>query len=114
MKQAQVVQSYLEALTANLAQRAKADSVLLPFVDKLSKIDTSRQQRGPLPRLQHPAMSYLDRALDETGGEPGFVDKAVAAVRHLDWRQVYAGGGIDPVLTSGMLAAQAVGDGLCD
>ena len=62
MTQADVARTYLAALDADLELRAETDGGLLPFVAEFEKVDTTRVQRGPLPRLQHPAMAFLDRA----------------------------------------------------
>lgn len=110
MKQTQVVQSYLQALASDLTDKSASDAALKPFVAALHTIDTSRQQRGPLPLLQHPTMARLDQALAKVAGSSRLLGEAAAAAQHLDWGQIYGGGGdMDPVLAEGMLAAQAAG-----
>ena len=74
------------------------------FCEAIEHINTGPVQRGPLPKLSHPSLKYLDAL------EKQIEDEAIlAAVQTLDWGQVYAGGGIDPVLAEGMFAAQAAG-----
>lgn len=93
--------TYHEALIADLAGRADPD--LAPFIAALKRIEMGGLQRGPRPTLDHPAMAQLERTLAN-------VDPTVAAAaRELDWSQVFAGGGIEPTLAEGMLAAQFAG-----
>ena len=113
MTQSEVARRYLAALTDELGGRAAKDNALSPFVDELQSIDTSRVQRGPSPRLDHPAMRSLEPAIGKAAGPPQLVTAAVHAARHLDWSPVYGGGGIDPILAAGMLAAQAAGSYGC-
>lgn len=100
---------YLAALTEDLSARSAVDPVLRPFADQLAGIATDAVQRGPFPWQAHPAMAHLEPALAAADGAPALLDAAIEAARILDWHQVYAGGGIEPKLAEGMMAAQAAG-----
>ncbi|MAI59101.1 MAG: hypothetical protein CML56_09040 [Rhodobacteraceae bacterium] len=77
---------------------------LKSFLDALSAIDFNAALRPKKPVFKHATMTYLDRAVKQA-----FDLRFGKAARDLDWSQVYDGGGIDPVLAEGMLAAQFVG-----
>lgn len=77
---------------------------LSDFSEPLQQIETTTIQRGPVPRLQHPTLDYL-HSLAEQITNP----QMHTAVKHLDWGQVYQGGGIENNLAEGMFAAQAAG-----
>ena len=77
---------------------------LRPFLDALDGIDLGAATRPKKPILKHPTMSYLSEVTKKA-----FDPRFARAARDLDWSQVYAGGGLDPALAEGMLAAQFVG-----
>ncbi|NNE23109.1 MAG: cupin domain-containing protein [Rhizobiales bacterium] len=109
MTQADIARAYLAALTNDLTSKSAADPALAGFVKELKTIDTSVIQRGPLPRLEHPTMAMLDKALEAAEGDATLLPSAAEAARVLDWGQIYDDGSMDPALTEGMLAAQAAG-----
>lgn len=109
MTQAEIARTYLAALTNDLKNKSAADPALASFVKELQTIDTSVVQRGPFPRLEHPTMAMLDKALKAAEGDATLLPVATEAARVLDWGQIYDGGGLDPALAEGMLAAQAAG-----
>jgi mannose-6-phosphate isomerase-like protein (cupin superfamily) len=114
MSQADTARQYLQAFTQDLAKRAQDDPALLPFVAELNKVDTTSLQREPLPRLDHPAMKMLDRAVERAEADEALLPIARKAAHELNWSQVYAGGGdIDPAIVDGMMAAQAAGSYGC-
>ena len=88
---------------------AETDPALAPFVAEFGTIDTGHIQRGPFARLEHRAMTDLDTAIANVDGDNDLFQAARNAARLLDWAQIYGGGGIDPKLAEGMLAAQAAG-----
>ena len=75
-----------------------------PFLDALEGIDLSAATRPQKPVFEHSSMNYLDQVTKQA-----FDPRFAQAARDLDWSQVYSGGGIDPILAEGMLAAQFVG-----
>jgi mannose-6-phosphate isomerase-like protein (cupin superfamily) len=103
----------LRAISAELAGRAAGDPRLAPFASGIALIGTGAVQRGPFPRLDHPAMAHLETALESAPEGGALRDAALAAARWLDWSQVFAGGGIEPALVEGMLAAQLAGSYGC-
>lgn len=109
MTQADIARSYLAALTNHLKDKSATDPHLAGFVKELETIDTSVIQRGPLPRLEHPTMAMLEKALEVAEGDADLLPSAMEVARALDWGQIYDGGGMDPALAEGMLAAQAAG-----
>jgi len=109
MIQADIARSHLAALTNDLKNKSATDPDLAGFVKELETIDTSVVQRGPFARLEHPTMAMLGMALEAADGDPALLPAAIEAARVLDWGQIYDGGGMDPALAEGMLAAQAAG-----
>lgn len=109
----EAAKAHLDALIEELTQRAQADARLTSFINELQVVETSRVQRGPFPRLDHPKMADLDHALATASGNEPLRSTVVEAAAHLDWSQVFAGGGIDPKLAEGMLSAQVAGSYGC-
>lgn len=96
----------LDAVTARL--NASGDPGLQVFADDLAMIDRSHVQRGPLPRLDHPAMAHLDTALAQGQGD-AFGEAMARAAGALDWGQVYQDATVGVGVAEGMLAAQMAG-----
>ncbi|MEM8595517.1 MAG: dimethylsulfonioproprionate lyase family protein [Pseudomonadota bacterium] len=105
----QSARAYVQALTAHLTARADADPALRPFVEALALCPLQVCRTEPRPRLDHPLIAPLDRVSSEIVGAQAFAGPVRQAADTMDWFPVFAGGGIDPRLADGMLAAQAVG-----
>lgn len=110
---AEIANTYLAALIADLEARVSADAHVAPFIAQLRKVDANQQIRGPRPRLEHGAMTHLDQAIESAKTDTKLGQAAIEAARALDWLQLYGGGGVDPVLAEGMLAAQVAGSYGC-
>lgn len=106
---AATVRDYLSVWTSHLDARARDDPRLSPFVAQLRSVAADSVQRGPSPRLEHPSMRFVTPAAAAADGDPALVAAVRRAAETLDWRQTYGGGGLDPALADGMLAAQAAG-----
>ncbi|MEM8989136.1 MAG: dimethylsulfonioproprionate lyase family protein [Pseudomonadota bacterium] len=102
----------LTALATDMAARSAFDTRYCSFATALREVKTDRIQRGPYPKLEHPTLSLLDGALGAMPRSPLAVS-AGAAAQVLDWIPVFEGGGIDPILAEGMLAAQIAGSYGC-
>ena len=101
--------AYVRALTAALQARSAQDPGLGPFAQALAACDMARCRTEPRPRLVHPAMAHLSQLRAGIAGSADFAGHARHAAATLDWFPVFEGGGIDPRVADGMLAAQAVG-----
>lgn len=97
------------ALANDLAARAEADPRLHTFAHPLSTAALDTLQRGPLPPADIPGLRHLEPALDSAGGPASVVAAARRAARAFDWSQIFEGGGIEPGLAQGLMAAQAIG-----
>lgn len=91
--------SFIQSLVRRLS-----DDNLTDFAAALTQISDSAVQRGPLEKIQHPSLSYLDTLRADIADAD-----ILAAIDQFDWGQVYGGGGIDTKLAEGMFAAQAAG-----
>ena len=99
----------LSAFAERLAGAASRDPALAPFAEEIAAVDRSRVQRGPLPRLAHPAMAHLETAVAAAPDGDVLTRAAVAAAGVLDWMPVYDGSDLGTGLSGGMLAAQMAG-----
>ena len=104
-----VAKELLDALAADLRARASAQPVLAEFAAKLQGVDCSAARSGRPAPFEHPAMRHLAPALAAADGPARVVGAARAAAGAAGWYQIYRGGGADPALAEGMLAAQVVG-----
>ena len=89
-------------LSASLKQKHSLE--LAPFTAALDQIDLPAPRRPRKPRLSHAAMGDLNQATPKI-----LVAAPLDAIADLDWSQVFTGGGIDPILALGMIAAQLAG-----
>lgn len=87
---------------------ARSDPATIPFADALRTVATDQLDRGPVERRAFEAQSHLS-ALAAQPGCDAFRSAGFAAAKVMNWLPVVDGKGIDPVLASGMYAAQAVG-----
>lgn len=106
---AESARNYVQALTDELRTRADRDADLRPFVDALLVCPTNTCRTEPRERLTHPSMHHLAQLCDSLGSATELTRHARMAADELDWAPVFAGGGIDPSIANGLLAAQAVG-----
>ncbi|MEQ9257476.1 MAG: dimethylsulfonioproprionate lyase family protein [Roseovarius sp.] len=103
-------ETFLAALTADIAARAQGDDRLIPFVEALRAIDPARQRYGAAAALDHPTMAHLPEALGAAHGS-ALAAAAADVARVLRWYQVFQSGGETPAsLVDGMLAAQVAGN----
>lgn len=86
------------------ALRAHRQPGLGAFLSALQTIDRDAERRPRRPPLIHPSMAHLEPALSDVE-DP----RVVAGARDLDWSPVFEGGGIEPRLAEGLLAAQLAG-----
>ncbi len=106
---AESARAYVVALTEALRERAEDDPALAPFVEALLACPMAACRTEPRARLDHPAMEGLALACGRLTARTAFARHVRVAADTLDWFPVFEGGGIDPGLAEGMLAAQAVG-----
>ncbi len=103
----------LATLIDDLEAKAERDPQVTPFIMQLRQVDTKQAVRGPRPKLEHPAMGHLERAIENAPHRTPLDRTVIDAARSLDWLQLYGGGGMDPTLAEGMLAAQIAGSYGC-
>ena len=88
---------------------AQSDEKLNEFADLLKGVDCSVPRFSSATPFLHPTMAHLEPLLAKAQGPEGIVQAARVISAHVNWYQIFAGGGIDPVLAQGMLAAQVAG-----
>ncbi len=101
--------AFLQSLTDDLVARSAADLRLVPFAELLGAIDCSSPRYDRAEPFSHPSLRFLSPALDASEAAPGRVASLREVAGALRWYQIYNGGGIDPALAEGMLAAQVAG-----
>jgi mannose-6-phosphate isomerase-like protein (cupin superfamily) len=106
---ARAARGLLDGLASELARRSNGEPTLAPFAAELAAMQSDRVQRGPFPALDHPGMSQLESALAAMPDDLALAPSVRSAARTMDWSQIFSGGGIEPNLAEGMLAAQAAG-----
>ena len=106
---ANLAYDHLTALAADLRRRSAGDPALTAFADQLDRIDGTPNPAGQAQTHTHPAMAYLDPALDSAAGDPRLLTATRAITSALYWRQVFQGEGVAPDLAEGMLAGQIAG-----
>lgn len=108
--------AFLDALIGDCDRSdapARAGDAVASFAAALRRINRAGAVRGPRPRLEHAAMTALDRARAAAPQDTTLPAAGAEAAVHLDWLQVFEGGGVDPALADGMLAAQIAGSYGC-